>query len=177
MTKDNKPKKILNNNAIALLLFLNLLATIINIVENNHNNVMPVAYASTNENTPETDEKRKNSDNEGEEEYTNDIQIDFELESVAHFSEEIKGIPMYVAFKDDEGVYFTYAHTENPESWEGGYWYVSNEVLKQGYYDVDLLQHDDELRAIYINDNVNGGTDYMQLRPCNDTEKGYAYNE
>ena len=132
-----------------------------------------IVYASDNNTELEVDEKRKNDDNENNEEET--FSYTFKLESVAHFSENIEGMSMYFSHVDNSGAYFTYKPTEKPKEWNDGYWYVPFNVMEQGYYNVNLLKHNDELKAIYIADEVNGGYDYMQLKPSSDTESSYAF--
>ena len=167
--KMKKKRKVLNNNAIGFLLGINILLLFIGIAVDNtsEEDSTAVAHASS---TLSNEEKRKNDDIESNEEYD----VTFELESVAHFSEGIKGLPMFYSHADNNGVYFTYMTTENPKSFESGYWFVSYEVLDKGYYKADLLEHNDKLEAIYIADEFNG--DYIQLKPSSDTEKGYAYH-
>lgn len=165
--KMEKKRKVLNNNAIGFLLGINILLLFIGIAVDNasEEDNTAVAHASS---TLSSEEKRKNDDIESNEEYD----VTFELESVAHFSEEIEGIDMFFSHTDENGAYFTYMQTESPKSFESGYWFVSYEVLEKGYYNADYLEHNDKLESIFIAD-ANG--DYMQLKPSSDTEKGYAY--
>lgn len=170
---NKKPKKRLNNNAIGLLLVLNLIAISINIVSNNnHDDALNVVYASANDETIKSDEKRRNSDNDSEEE-VNDFDVTYNVKSVVNDTENAKGFKMYVAFKGTDGIYFTYAQTKNAKEWHSGYWYASNDVLKQANYNIDLLHHNDELTSIYVIDNANG--DYLELVSCDENEKAFAY--
>ena len=163
-----KKRKVLNNNAIGFLLGINILLLFIGIAVDNasEEDSTAVAHASS---TLSNEEKRKNDDIEAYEEYD----VTFELESVAHFSEGIKGIDMFFSHIDENGAYFTYMKTESPKTFESGYWFVPFEVLEKGYYNANYLEHNDKLESIFIVDEFNG--DYMQLKPSSDTEKGYAY--
>ena len=160
--------KVLNNNAIGLLLGINILLLFIGVAVNTINKEDNTSIALANS-TLSQEEKRRNDDIENSEEYD----VTFELESVAHFSENIEGIEMFFSHVDEKGAYFTYVPTESPKSFESGYWFVSFEVLEKGYYNADYLEHNDKLESIFIADEFNG--DYMQLKPSSDIEKGYVY--
>lgn len=173
-----KKRKVLNNNALGILLTINALLLIVSIVQHFGSNevVSDIAHASSQDEKEAVniEEKRKNDDNENSDEET--FSYTFEIDSVAHFSENIEGITMYFSHTDNKGAYFTYVATEKPKQWVDGYWFVTHDAMKKGFYNVDVLDHNDVLQSIYIADEQNGGFDYMQLKPANDLDKGYAYH-
>ena len=166
----NRKRKVLNNNAIGFLLGINILLLLIGIAINtiDKEEYESIAHASA---TLSQEERRRNDDVKNNEEYD----VTFELESVSNSSENIKGIEMFLSHVDEKGAYFTYVPTENPKSFEGGYWFVSFEVLEKGHYNPAYLEHNDKLESIFIVDELNG--DYMQLKPASDIDKSYVYNQ
>lgn len=168
----NKKRIRLNSNGIGLLLLINAILLFINILQHfNSTNISEIVYASNVE--METNEKRKNDDNENNDEET--FQYTFKIDTVAHNSENIVGMPMYFSHADDEGAYFTYMETEYPKEWKDGYWFVTHEAMEKAYYDVNLLSHNDLLHTIYMTGDKGGGYDYMMLKSATNNDVGYAY--
>ena len=167
-------RKVLNNNAIGILLLINVVLLTINIITmfGTNKDLNEVAYASESSELLEVDEKRKNDDDESVDEET--FAFTYNIQSISLSSQNIDGIPMYFSHSDSKGAYFTYMKTDQPKEWKDGYWFASHDVMKQGNYDINLLTHNDELRTVYVADG-NGGQDYMQLKPSNEIEDGYAY--
>lgn len=164
-----RKRRILNNNGIGLLLLINAILLFVNILQQlNSDSIKEVVYASDYQ----TDEKRKNDDNESNDEET--FTYTFKIDSVAHHS-EIEGFPMYFSHADEKGAYFTYMETEYPKEWKDGYWFVTHEALEKGSYDIDLLSHNDELRSIFISGTQSNRNDFMMLKHASDSGIGYAH--
>ena len=160
-----------NNNAIALLVLLNILVSIIILFNMNKSDVNEhVAYANSID-TNELEPTRKGND-ENEVDPKEEEEILFNVKTVASQSNESDTMPLYFSHADEQGTYFTYRKTEKPHEWETGYWYIDYDTLLNANINPFALKHNTEIASIYYPKTWNGNSfEIKRVVASNSTNK------
>lgn len=158
-----------NNRAIALLVALNILVSIIILVSMNSSKPKTddnKAYANslTTEEIAQRDRK--------EEEVKKEEDVIFEVESVTESDANVNTIPLYFSHSNDEGTFFTYLQTENPKEWDGGYWYIDYGTLSQANINPLLLKHNDEIQGVFY---PSEDGDHFEIKEVLPSSESYAF--
>lgn len=148
----------LNNNTIALLIGLNIFISILVLISLQSPKVDNIAYASTIEDVETS--RKGNEEIDSEENVKEDIL--FKIEAVTSESSDVNTIPLYFSHADEHGAYFTYLETEQPKSWEQGYWYIDYGTLKDANISSVQLQHNDEIQGVFYATADN--SDYFEIK-------------
>lgn len=132
-----------NNNAIALMIGLNILVSTITLFNVNGTPDMTTkAYAQT----IEEPNQKVNEENKVD---TKEEDIIFNVESVTQSNAKVNTIPLYFSHATDHGTFFTYTKTDEPKTWEQGYWYIDYNTLFLANINPTLLRHNDEIQGVF----------------------------
>lgn len=161
-----------NNNAIALLVLLNILVSIIILFNMNKSDIDEhVAYANSIEMNEIEPTRKGNEENEVDPKEEEDIL--FNIESVTQHSADVNTIPLYFSHADEHGTFFTYTKTEQPKKWEQGYWYIDYRTLINANINPFALKHNTEIQGVYYPSNELG--DSFAIKEVATKSKTYSY--
>lgn len=147
-----------NNRAIALLVVLNLIATMFILIQINKSEFDSVAYANSLE---EVEPNRKAGEEIAFEE-TEEEEILFSIKQVTDHSIETGTIPLYFSHSNEHGTYFTYLRTEQPNTWTQGYWYIDYGTLELANINPTMLNHNDEIQGVFYANADDG--DHFEIK-------------
>lgn len=159
-----------NNNAIALLIGLNIFVSILILINLSSNDTSKnVAYANTME---EVEPNRKGSE-ENEVDPMEEEDIVFNVESVTQATADVNTIPLYFSHSNEHGTFFTYTKTEKPKTWEQGYWYIDYNTLFLANINPTLLKHNDEVQGVFYPSEYGG--DSFEIKEVLAMSQTYSY--
>lgn len=164
------PVKQPNNNAIAFLIGLNILVSLLSLISSQNPKVDNIAYANHEVIEP----ARKGYRDSDIEEAMEKENILFKVESVVSESADGNTVPLYFSHADEHGSYFTYTQTEQPKDWEQGYWYIDHGILENANIIPLLLNHNDVIQGVYY---PNEYGDLFEIKKVVATPKSNQSNQ
>lgn len=141
------------NKTIALLVALNILAFTfimygINKPTSNGNTV----YANELDVSEQTQVAPKQDKEE----------ILFSINSVTK-NDDVGSIPLYFSHSNEEGTFFTYLETEQPNTWNEGYWFIDYDTLNLANINANQLMHNDVIQGVFYANN-DEGYDHFEIK-------------
>lgn len=145
-------KKVLNNNAIGILLVLNILIGMVNMVENLTSN--DIAHAQVDNSNEEA--KRKDNENEVDLEGN---EATHKVVDVDNATEQIGTTKLYYAHGNGNEAWFTARETSSPNEIQAD-WYIDKKTLAKANIELELLSHNDTVEVVYV---VNELYEYFEI--------------
>lgn len=71
----------------------------------------------------------------------------YNIKAVTSYDSEHPTIPLYYHHSNEEGALFTYTPLEEGEQWDGGYWLVDHETIKEAH--IEYLMRNDIVQGVF----------------------------
>ena len=138
------------NSLIAIMIGLNILLTVIIVLQTSNIELEQVANAM------DSDEAIQMIEKDNKQQKIKEADVLYSINSVTSSDSELPTMPLYYSHENVEGAFFKYLATDINSEYVGGYWFVDWNTLHNA--NIYKLQYNQEIQGIFYDG------DYFEIK-------------